>query len=144
MAAIAWTDAIGAASLTNGVPVPGDRFRTWLPVSRPVGAIATSLGTGQRYMFAFRTDRMAGFTLAEIPMASLALVVRLIAHLEGGGTVSVTTGDNASRVYATCGLAEGAEPQLTQQDATNLTYALSLTLVNLGSTDPMLCDYTDL
>lgn len=143
MASISWTDDEGVALLTNGVPAPGDRFRGWLPMSRPVGAMDTSLGTGRRYMFAFRYDRMASFTLEQIPMAELDLVVRLISHLESGGTCTVTTGDTANRVYLTCGLAEGAEPQLTQQDAANLTYALSLTLVNLGNTDPMLCDYTD-
>lgn len=143
-AGITFTDAAGTTTLTNGVPAPGDRFRGWTPRRTPVGAAETSLGTGRRHMFAFRYDRTATFTLAEIPMASLGTVVRLMAALLAGGTVSVATNDNAARVYSTCGLAEGAVPELAQQDAGNLTYTLTLTLVNLaGSPTDLLCDYTD-
>jgi hypothetical protein len=144
MASIAFTDGDGAATLQNGVPNPGNRFRGWTPRTMPVGAAETSLGTGARFMFAFRTDHTATFTMTEIPMASLATALRLMAWLLGGGTCAVTTGDNASRVYPTCGLAEGTAPELVQQDAANLTYALTLTLVNLaGTPTAMLCDYTD-
>lgn len=140
---IAFTDGVGAATLTNGVPAPGDRFRGWKPRRTPVGASETALGTGRRFMFAFRRDYSAAFSLDEIPMASLSTVLRLIDHLESGGTCTVNTGDNASRSYATCGLAEGSTPELSQQDASNLTYSLSLMLVNLGAESDMICDYTD-
>ena len=40
MAKIMFTDAIGAATLKNNMPVPGDRFANWVPDSSPVGQTA--------------------------------------------------------------------------------------------------------
>lgn len=143
MASIAWTDSEGAAILTNDVPTVGGRFKGWTARRRPVGPRETALGTGRLFRFAFRYERIASFTLDEIPTASQALVSRLIEFLEDGGTVQINTGDNASRIYTAVGLAEGFDIEWSQQSGPDLTYRLSLTVVNLANTDDLICDYTD-
>lgn len=137
---ISWTDATGAASLTNGKPVPGDRFSNWTPRNTPVGDAQHSLGTGARYMFAFRTDYTASLELRGIPNSNQSLVLRLIAHLEGGGSCSVATGDAAARTYGTCTLAPGTKPEITLSDPAFIEYTLSLVLLNTVA-GSMLCIY---
>lgn len=145
MAKLVFTDSIGTAEVDNGFNETASgvasRFSSWTPFQKPIGPATTSLGTGARYQFAFRTDYGASFEIRDIDVVLLQKVLRLMAHLEGGGTVRVDTGDAHGRVYASCCLAPGAEPTLSQANATDLTYALSLTLINLGAT-PMLCDYS--
>lgn len=145
MASITFTDAIGTAQVDNGYTATAtgvaSRFSAWTPFQRPIGPAVTALGTGARYQFAFRTDYGAGFEIRDIDVPLLPKVLRLMAHLEGGGTVRVDTGDAFGRVYPTCCLAPGAEVNLAQASATDLTYSLSLTLLNLDAT-PMLCDYS--
>jgi hypothetical protein len=54
----------------------------------------------------------------------------------------VTTSDNSARTYSTCGLDPEGTVELAFQDATFLTYTLSVSLVNLASPGAdMLCDY---
>ena len=137
---ISWTDAIGAASLTNGKPVPGDRFSNWTPRNTPIGDAQNALGTGARFMFAFRTDYTASFELRGIPTTDQSLALRLIAHLEGGGSCSVATGDGAARTYGTCTLAPGARPELTMSDPVFIEYTLALELLNSAAA-AMLCIY---
>lgn len=145
MASIRFTDAIGTATITNGLDQiargVGSRFASWVPFQRPVGAVATALGTGARSMFRFRTDHGASFQMREIETTDLPQVLRLMEHLESGGTCAVFTDDIYGRSYASCCLAPGAEMQLEMASSTDLTYTLSLTLLNLGAT-PMLCDYS--
>lgn len=143
MGSIAWTDSEGAAVLSNDVPSVGGRFKAWTSRRRPVGPRETALGTGRLFRFAFRYERIASFTLDEIPTASQALMDRLIEWLEDGGTVQINTGDNASRVYTAVGLAEGTDIDKQQQSGADLTYRLSLTVVNLANDDDLICDYTD-
>lgn len=145
MARIVFTDSIGTATLDNGLGTAGGgfgaRFAGWTPFTQPVGPARTALGTGARYKFAFRTDRGARFRLEEIPATHLAVAIRLMAHLENGGTVRVDTDDAQARVYTSCGLAPESEPMLEPADRRRLTYTLSLALINLGTTDDMLCEY---
>lgn len=146
MASLIFTDAIGTVTLTNGLDTiaggVGSRFAGWVPFQRSVGATATSLGTGARTQFRFRVDYGASFQMTEIPNTTLPQVLRLQAHLEGGGTVRVVTDDVAGRVYATCCLAPDAEVGLELTDRAELLYTLSLSLINLGSQTPMLCEYS--
>lgn len=132
---ITWTDGGGAATLTNGKPVPADRFTGWTPNSPVVKAEADSLGTGQPYPFVFRTDYGATFSLDKIPNTSQATVLRLIRWLEAGGVVTVNTGDAANRTYATCYMPKGAHPSFTLSDKRTLEYTLSLTLLNVAAAD---------
>lgn len=142
---ISFVDGGGAAQLDNGktgiAAGVGSRFSNWTPFTTPIGPAATALGTGAVYRFAFRTDYGAALTLGDIPNANLGVALRLVRWLLGGGTCSVTTGDSASNVYATCGLAPGTTPQLTLEDPTEQTYRLSLSLINLGAAADMLCLY---
>ena len=145
-AKITFTDGTGAATLDNGFSAVANavacRFSNWVPITTPIGTRVQSLGTGQTSMFAFRTDYGASFELREIQGDNIAVAARLRAWLLGGGQCAVYTDDSAGATYLTCGLMPGTEPALTQQDPTELTYALSLSLINLaGSPVPMTCKY---
>jgi len=144
MASITFNDG-GAATLDNGLTAiasgAASRFANWVPFTRRFGASATALGTGARAMFTFRTEYGASFELREIPNSSLSIVLRLKRHLENGGTCTVNTGDSASRSYATCGLSPDGSVGLTLSDPQQLTYTLSLSLINLGAASDMLCEY---
>lgn len=144
MASISFNDG-AAATLDNGLTaVAGgvaSRFAGWTPWTRKVGATAQSLATGARSMFAFRTEYGATFELREIPAASLGTALRLKRHLEGGGTCTVTTADTGARTYTTCGLAGDAQVGIALSDNLQLTYTVSLSLLNLGAAADMLCVY---
>lgn len=142
VATITWTDGGGAASLSNGLPVPASRFSNWNPSSPVIGDQAEALGTGTLYMFSFRNDYLVTFDLKQIPRSSLATMLRLQRHLMGGGTVSVNTGDAASHVYATCCLQKGANPEPKMSDTKNVEYSMTFALRNIaGSPVDMLCAY---
>lgn len=132
---ITWTDGGGAATLTNGKPVPADRFIGWTPMSPVQKAEADSLGTGQPYPYVFRTDYGASFSLPMIPNTSQATALRLIRWLESGGVVTVNTGDVANRTYTSCFLPKGSHPSFTLSDRRFLEYTLSLTLLNTAAAD---------
>jgi hypothetical protein len=148
MAALTWTDAVGTATLRSRFPAPADRFASWTPLTRPVGDARVAPATGALHRFTFRTDYAATFELRGISahktggVFPLELANRLRAHLLGGGTVSVATEDNATSTYPTCGLLDGAEPQLALADPGALDYTLSVALVNLaGVPVAMVCRY---
>ena len=137
-----------AATLTNGQAAPGDRFGNWVPQTTPIGAVATLQATGAIAQFRTRMQYGASFEVRRIPVATTGgvrpvdIAVRLIAHLLGGGTCAVNTGDAESNSYATCGLMPGTTPTLALSDRKQLWYTLTLSLINLaGSPGPMVCHY---
>lgn len=143
---ITFTDGSGAAQLDNGTTAiaggVGSRFTNWTSLSTPVGPAKNALGTGQLIMFQFRVDYKASFDLVDIPNANVTILDRLIAWLMAGGTVSVTCGDTLGAVYATCCLAPGTTPTKRLYNKNDITWALSLTLLNIaGSPVPMTCIY---
>ncbi len=145
MASITFNDGT-SATLDNGMTAsaiaPASRFADWTPFQRPVGAAAVALGTGARSMFTFRTDYGASFAMNDIPNTSMSVMLRCQAHLLGGGTVTVTTSDNASRIYNTCCLAPDGDVSITLQDKTALLYSMSFTLINIAATPvAMICEY---
>lgn len=145
MASITFNDGT-SATLDNGLAATaagvGSRFASWTPFTRRVGDTAVALATGARHMFTFRVDYGASFEMRDIPASSQGTALRLIRHLQGGGTCSVATTDNAARVYTTCGLDPEGDVSLAFQDNTFLTYTLQLSLINLASPGAdMLCDY---
>jgi hypothetical protein len=145
---IDFTDATGAATLTNGKTFPGDRFANWTPFINPVGDAAARLSDGALTMFRTRTDYGASFDVPMIPStgasSALTVAMRLVAHLMSGGQCSVTTGDAAASVYATCGLRPGTMPDLKLTDKRTIEYTLSLSLINLaGSPVAMVCRYSE-
>jgi hypothetical protein len=139
---IDFTDSIGSATLSNSKADGPDRFGSWTPWQMPVGPKANSLATGQLYRWTHRTDYGARFELRHIPNSSLDVAMRLIAHLENGGTCTVNTGDASARTYTTCGLAPDADlgGALSMSDPKTIEYTLSLSLINLGAAQ-MLCVY---
>lgn len=139
MASIGWTDSVGAAVLSNGLPAPADRFRDWVPKPVGIGPVHHALGSGTRHTFRFRRDRGATFALEEIPHTSLDLIYRLIEHLDDGGTVTVTTGDAAARVYVAQQSPESALP-VPEYDRRMGTYRCRFDLMNTGA-ERMLCIY---
>ena len=144
MASISFTDGTGAATLDNGTTAiaggVGSRFASWTPFTRRIGERAVALGTGATYAFTFRIDYGASFSMRDIPASEQSIALRLIRHLLGGGTCTVTTGDTASRTYANCSIDPEATPALAFQDATFLTYSLDVSVINLSGAD-MLCTY---
>lgn len=144
MASITFTDGIGTATLDNGLTATagglGSRFANWTPFQRPVGSQATALGTGRLFRFVFRTDYGASFSIRDIPNTTMATMLRLQAHLQAGGTVTVTTGDSASRTYTNCSLAPEGDVTISMTDPTALLYTMELAVINLGGSQ-MLCEY---
>lgn len=129
----------GTTGISDGV---GSRFSDWVPFQRPVGPAVTALGTGARYQYAFRTDFGASFSMLDIPNTSMSVMLRLQAHLLGGGTVSVATGDSALRTYTTCCLAPEGDVTIALQDKALLLYSMSFVLINIASTPAaMICEY---
>ena len=144
MASISFTDGTGAATLDNGTTAiaggVGSRFASWTPFTRRIGERAVALGTGATYAFTFRIDYGASFSMRDIPASEQTIALRLIRHLLGGGTCTVTTGDTASRTYNNCSIDPEASPSLQFQDATFLSYSLDVSVINLSGAD-MLCTY---
>jgi hypothetical protein len=145
---ITFTDAIGAATLKNGKPVPGDRFSAWTLRSVPVGDFAHRQSDGALSRFKVRDDYGVSFELRAIPVRTTGgvrlvdIADRLVYHLLNGGTCTVNTGDTASSSYATLGLMPGTEPQLTLSDPRMLEYTLAVSLINLaGSPVRLVCYY---
>lgn len=142
-ASIAFTDAAGAATLTNGNATPGDRLAGWTPGDADEGERAVGLGTGATHAFPLRTLEAASFTLEDIPAASLGIALRLKRHLLNGGVCTVATGDSAGHTYPGCGLAPDTTPEIRQTDRVECRYAMTLALANLAApTTPMLADYS--
>lgn len=147
-ASIAFTDGIGAATLTNVLPSGAARFSNWVPTTKPVGATAVRQSDGATTMFVFRTDYGATFDFEHLPVKTIGgvravdIAARLVAWLMQGGTCAVNTGDVEANSYATCGVMPGSTPTLRLADRKTLEYTLSLSLINLaGSPVPMLCHY---
>lgn len=146
MASIQWTDAEGAASLSNDLPaeLPGSRLQNFRPRRPHIGDVDHALGDRVRYAFTFGEQPGCTFELQHLPAAKMALMDRLARHVAGGGVVQVTTDDSADRVYPTCQLAEGAEPpEPVLSDSVHLEYTMSFALVDVrgAAATPMLCVY---
>lgn len=139
---ITFTDATGAVTIQSAFNAPAGRFENWIPFNRPIGEGAHALGTGQRYQFAFRTDYGASFELRGVLRTDADLLARMEAHLIGGGTVALTTGDASSNTYATCGLGPDLPFPEFDYDREMREFTVRLTLINLAaSPSAMLCEY---
>jgi hypothetical protein len=144
MASITFNDGTSATldnGLTGVAAGVGSRFASWTPFTRRIGERAVTLATGASFAFTFRIDYGATFELRDLPNTTQSVALRLIRHLQGGGTCTVTTGDAAARVYTTCAIDPEGDVSLAFQDAAYLTYTMSLSLINLSGAD-MLCQYT--
>jgi hypothetical protein len=144
MASISFTDAIGAAVLSNGLPAPADRFAEWLPLYERVGPQRVAGGTGDSYHFPLRHDYGARFVLPQVPAASLDVAVRLKAYLESvdAARISVATGDSSNRTYATCTLWPGSTVELVLVDPAEQRYDVRLSVLDRQTTPgPMRCVY---
>lgn len=134
MASIDYTDDDGSTSFSNGLPAPGDRFNGWTPLSPVIGAEAEALGTGEGFLFEFRADYGATFTITEIAQSNAAEALRLIRHLNRYGEVTVTTDDLGGHEY-TCKKWKGTTAELSPLDPKRRTHTLKLTLKSLTATD---------
>lgn len=135
-----------SATLTNGKPSPADRFSSWMPLTRPYGQTVHRQSDLTPTFFRLGTMYGAALELRMIPQrtsSTLRLVTiadRLIAHLLGGGSCTVNTGDVSSNSYSSCYLMPDTEPQLTFSDPGQLEYTLAVSLFNPGGTR-MVCHY---
>lgn len=136
---IQFTDGTGAATLSNGRNVPGDRFWAWAPLTRFVGPSNVTIGDGVTRVFPFRTDYGARFEIRNLPDTEVDVALRLIRHLLQGNTCTVNTGDTSARTY-TARLWPGEEPSLDPADDRRRHYTLRLALKN-GAAADMLCEY---
>lgn len=139
MASIAFTDATGAATLTNGAPAPLDRFSGWTPDLDDIGPTDAALGTGLTFHWSHRVDYLASLELPLLQVSTLAVALRLKRHLLTGGACTVTTGDSASNVY-TCRLAPGSVPEIEYRDRQLVEYAFKVKLKNAAQA-PLICLY---
>lgn len=136
---VAFTDGVGAATLTNGRPVPADRFSAWTPDADIIGPRRVTVGDGITRAFEFRRDRCASFLLENIPNSSQSVMERLKLHLESGGTATVTTGDLASRTY-TARIRPGTRVEIELSDRRRLLYTMRFAMKNTAAA-AMLCIY---
>ncbi len=138
--AISFDDGDGTVTLTNGFPVPGDRFQGWVSAPRPIGPMHYALGTQIPYKYVHARSYVAKFELRGIPSSREDDCLRLMDWLLTGGIVTIITGDSNNAEYD-CYMAEGGEPTLSAPDPKDLRRTLSLTLVNSEATR-MTCIYT--
>lgn len=138
MSSLAFTDNVGPATLTNGYPGPGGRFSAWQSDAPLMSVEAEQLGDGTLHVFEFHAKQLATFELRDIPESQVAVAMRLILHLNRGGTVTVATDDQLGRTY-TCQKPKEGKPQLGPPDPKTLRRTLKLTLRNTDPTEPMLC-----
>lgn len=142
MAKIQWGSP--TQTLDNGYTIVGNgyvsRFANYTPFTKRIGDTAIALGTGARTMFTFRIDYGASFEMREIPNTSLSTALALIRHLQNGGVVTVDVADGVNGPYTNCVLAPDGDVNLALQDSVELTYTLSLSVINLSAAD-MLCAY---
>jgi hypothetical protein len=134
---IEWDDDEGSATLTNGYPAPGDRFRGWETSSPLKGVEAETLADGTLHVYEFHVKYVASFELPYIPQDQWRNAMRLIRHLNRGGEVTVNTGDVEANIYV-CQKVMGTEPELGKPDPVTLRRTLKLTLRNTEQED-MLC-----
>jgi hypothetical protein len=134
----------GATTLTNGLTGiadgVGSRFANYVPFTRRIGDTAIALGTGARTMFTFRVDYGASFEMREIHNTSLNVVMSLIRWMQNGGVVTIDVGDGVNGPYTNCVLASDGDVTISMQDNVELTYTLSVSVINLNAAD-MLCAY---
>ena len=123
--------------MESDYPAPGNRFRAWQPLAPIVGPEEEGLGDGALYVYEFRADYGASFEMPYIQQSDLAIALRLIRHLNRGGTVTVNTDDASSRTY-TCQKWKGTQPELGPPDPVTLRRTLKLTLRNTAEAD-LLC-----
>lgn len=139
MSSIAFTDGIGAATLQNAMPFPGNRFANWTPDLMELADVEDNLGTGVPSKFLFRSDYVATFEVPYLKATDLAIAMRLKAWLTGGGSCTVTTNDTLGNVY-TCTLVAKSTPVIELADAREREYRLKLQLRNSAAA-PLLCVY---
>jgi hypothetical protein len=131
---IAYTDDEGATEFSNGLPMPGGKFNGWTPLAPVIGAEEEALGTGEGFIWEFRADYGASFTINEIRQDNVAAALRLIRHLNRFGEVTVFTEDADANIY-TCKKWKGREPELSPPDPRSMRRSLKLTLKSLTATD---------
>lgn len=136
---IAFTDGVGAASLTNGRPVPADRFSGWTAGRSAAADRAMALGTGAISEFVFREDYTAALSLPGIPASSLAVLLRFKRWAEAGGSFTLNTGDSSSNSY-TATLMPGTEVTVEREGTEFAEYRLRLVARN-ASAAVMTCLY---
>jgi hypothetical protein len=138
MASVTFNDG-ASATLSNGLTAPADRFGNWTPDLDLIGPSRAGLGTGTTFRWTHRTDYCAVFEIDKLPNSTLAVALRLKAHLLNGGTCTVTTGDADANVY-TCRLRPGTVPEIQFSDRRRLRYSLALQLKNTAAA-ALLCRY---
>lgn len=137
MAAVVWTDSIGAATLEPNTNAIGavSRFNGWNAVPHFEGTDEVRLSDGSPMIDEYRTEYRISFVVPRIAPDKHALAQRLVLHLRRGGTATVNTTDLANRSY-TCTRHKGGEAVLDGPDPVELWYSLALSLRTTATAAP--------
>jgi hypothetical protein len=136
MPSLVFRDSLGTVTIPSTVPT----FGNWVPDVDEIGDRQTGLGTGDQFLFGYRTDYIAAFEMPNIPALALGDLVRMKRWLLRGGLLTVNTDDAASRVF-TVKLRAGTTPSWTLADRRLREYTLTLEVCNVAPY-PMLVDYS--
>jgi hypothetical protein len=146
MAALAFNDGSGTASLRGVFAGGNNRFRGFTPTVLPVGPSTLDMSTGRSTMWVYRTEYRVTLELPNISPrvydgeSGTVRAGRLIAHLMRGGLVEVAVEDSIGTANnLNCWLAEGSVPALTLENPRDMLYSFSATLARGG--DPFVAVY---
>lgn len=135
MAKITFTDDVGTATLQSAQPAPANRFRNWVPITRPIGTSLPRQSDGHLYTFTTRIQYGASFELHGISGIGVGSMVeiadRLRYWLMAGGECHVYTEDYAGDQYD-CTLMPDSQIQIRLEDSALLEYMMSLSLINIA------------
>lgn len=131
---VTFTDELGLVTMQTIVPTLG----SWMPDQIDVGTPAVGLGTGDTFLFPYRTDFVVACDLAYIASWNESLFMRLRSWLRRGGTCVLFTADAAGRMY-TCKLWPGKDITWSY-DPKEAEYTIHLNLANAAA-GRMICSY---
>lgn len=126
ISSLSFKDADGYAVFTNQAHLFATRFAGWVVNRKPIGPSAVGLGTGQTFVFEFREEKTASFSIVGIPEAEMEKMVRLQYHLLSGHVVALAGDRSMSADFALCTLAPGTEPAISQTNAGLREYTMSV------------------
>jgi hypothetical protein len=144
MGYVAWTDAEGSTSLSNGKPhVAARRFTGFVADVDRVGDERSAMGTGMSYDFLYRRDYTARVVIDHIPVTNAALWLRFKDYAMQGCAFYLHTEDSASRTYLVR-RKPGTAITIEMSDPSMLEYRLTMEVISAASpAEPLLCFYRE-
>lgn len=91
MPSLVFRDSLGTVTIPSRMPT----FGNWVPDVDEIGDRETGLGTGDSFLFSYRTDFIASFEMPNIAALALGDLVRMKRWLMRGGLLTINTEDAA-------------------------------------------------